>query len=75
MLRPLGRFYAEEVLSPFILHPVWRRVFDHPLEDRFDEETFAAGLREVGLRVVGQRGFFGQVAWVVAERAPEGQGA
>jgi ubiquinone/menaquinone biosynthesis C-methylase UbiE len=37
VLRPGGRFYAEEVLRPFSLHPLIRRLLEHPL----DRNSFA----------------------------------
>jgi ubiquinone/menaquinone biosynthesis C-methylase UbiE len=55
VLKPGGRFYAEEVLAALIHHPFWRRVLDHPMEDRFDRAGFAAGLEDAGLRVVASR--------------------
>lgn len=66
MLKPAGRFYAEEVLARFIHHPVWRRVLEHPMEDRF--EGFARGLQDAGLRVTARRQMLDQFAWFVAER-------
>jgi ubiquinone/menaquinone biosynthesis C-methylase UbiE len=68
VLKPGGRFYAEEVLDRFILHPVWSRVLDHPMEDRFDHDTFGRGLAEAGLRVTASHETFRQFAWFVAER-------
>ncbi|MFO0762658.1 MAG: class I SAM-dependent methyltransferase [Byssovorax sp.] len=68
VLRPGGRFYAEEVLARFILHPVWRRLLDHPLADRFDRRGFAEGLEEAGLRVIETRELFGQFAWFIADK-------
>jgi len=44
VLKPGGRFYAEEVLSDFIHNPLVRRLLDHPLEDRFDAATFSSAL-------------------------------
>ena len=41
--KPGGRLYAEEVLARFILHPVTRRLLEHPREDRFAAADFAAG--------------------------------
>lgn len=35
VLAPGGRFFAEEVMRSFIHNPVWRRLLDHPMEDRF----------------------------------------
>src|SRR5262249_51597101 len=55
VLKPGGRFFAEEVLAKFIHHPVWRRLLEHPMKDRFDADTFRRGLEQVGLRVVAER--------------------
>ena len=68
VLRPGGRFYAEEVLARFIHHPVWRRQLDHPMEDRFDAAGFARGLEERGFRMVARRELFGQFGWFVADK-------
>jgi ubiquinone/menaquinone biosynthesis C-methylase UbiE len=68
VLKPGGRFYAEEVLAAFILNPFWRRVLDHPLEDRFDQRGFAQGLEEAGLRVVDSNALLGSFAWFVADK-------
>lgn len=68
VLKPGGRFYAEEVLARFIHHPVWRRLLDHPMEDRFDRDAFAGALEGVGFRVVATRELWGEYAWFVAER-------
>jgi len=68
VLAPGGRFYAEEVMRDFIHHPVWRRVLEHPMEDRFDVQAFAEGLEGAGLRVVAQRELWGQFGWFVAEK-------
>ncbi len=68
VLRPGGRLYAEEILREFIHHPLWRRVLDHPMEDRFNAAGFAAGLEAVGLHVVAQRALGEQAAWFVAQK-------
>lgn len=68
VLRPGGRFYAEEVLAAFILHPFWRRVLEHPLHDRFDRRGFVAGLEGAGLRLVESRELLGSFAWFVADK-------
>lgn len=68
VLRPGGRFYAEEVLAPFIHHSVVRRVLEHPMADRFDREGFAAGIEEAGLRVIETREMWKSFAWFVAEK-------
>jgi ubiquinone/menaquinone biosynthesis C-methylase UbiE len=66
VLRPGGLLYAEEVLAAFIHDPLWRRVLDHPMHDRFDAATFADGLREVGFEVRAQRELLGRFAWFAA---------
>lgn len=68
VLRPGGRFYAEEVLARFIGHPVWRRLLEHPQHDRFDRNTFHAALDDQGFRVVASKELFGQFAWFVADK-------
>ncbi len=71
VLKPGGRFYAEEVLAPFIHHPVWRRVLDHPMEDRFDRRGFEGGLAEAGLEVLGSNQVLKSFAWFVAVKPRE----
>lgn len=68
VLVPGGRFFAEEVLAHFILHPVWSRVLEHPKHDRFDREGFADGLREAGFELVASEELFGDFAWFVADK-------
>jgi len=68
VLKPGGRFYAEEVLEKFILDPLWRRVLVHPLEDRFSYECFRQALVESGFELVGSRQLRDQFAWFVADR-------
>ena len=68
VLRPGGRFYAEEVLAKFILDPLWSRVLEHPMHDRFDGPTFAAALRELGFEVDGPRELWGRFAWFAARK-------
>ncbi|MBI2435248.1 MAG: methyltransferase domain-containing protein, partial [Candidatus Hydrogenedentes bacterium] len=68
VLRPGGRFYAEEVLDRFILHPLWRRLCDHPLENRFDQRGFERGLEACGLRVTASWPLWGHFAFFIAEK-------
>lgn len=68
VLRPGGRFYAEEVLAAFILNPVTRRVLDHPLVDRFDASDFKNALEVSGFRVAGERTLGEYAAWFVADK-------
>ena len=68
VLRPGGRLYAEEVLAKFILHPVWRRLLDHPLHDRFDHPTFRQALVDEGFAIVAAQELYGDFGWYVADR-------
>jgi ubiquinone/menaquinone biosynthesis C-methylase UbiE len=68
VVRPGGRFYVEEIMRAFIHHPVWRRVLDHPMNDRFDARELREGLVEAGFRIVAERRLLDQVAWFVAEK-------
>lgn len=68
VLKPGGRLYAEEVLARFVTHPLWRRLLDHPQQDRFDAAQFAEGLEGVGLRVRGVEPLLDLFAFYVAER-------
>lgn len=68
VLRPGACLYAEEVLRRFIHHPVWRRVLEHPMEDRFDYAEFREGLRAMGFAPVVSRQLWGQFAWFVATK-------
>lgn len=66
VLKPGGRFYGEEVLRRFILHPIARRLFDHPQEDRFDRAELVRSLESVGLRLIAVRELVSCFAWFVA---------
>lgn len=68
VLRPGGRFYAEEVYARFIRGAVWRRLLRHPTDDRFDHDDFHDGLAVVGLRVLHTRELWDRFGWFVAEK-------
>jgi ubiquinone/menaquinone biosynthesis C-methylase UbiE len=68
VLKPGGRFYAEEVLRPFIVHPVIRRLFAHPQADRFDRIQFMETLSAVGMKPLASERIGEAFAWFVAER-------
>jgi ubiquinone/menaquinone biosynthesis C-methylase UbiE len=68
VLRPGCRFYAEEVFAPFIHHPLWRRLLEHPAEDRFDHDGFRDALVEAGFHVVNTRTLGRGFGWFVADR-------
>ncbi len=68
VLKPKGRFYAEEVLGPFVEHPISRRLFEHPLADRFDREEFCKGLTEAGFDLIATKEIGRSFAWFVADK-------
>jgi ubiquinone/menaquinone biosynthesis C-methylase UbiE len=68
VLKPGGRFYAEEVLARFIQHPIFRRLLEHPQSDRFDRQAFAAGLSEAGLEPLDSMELWRSFAWFVADK-------
>ena len=68
VLRPGGRFYAEEVFERFIVNPLARRLLDHPLEDRFDAERFSRALTAQGFRGIETRAIGSLFGWFVADK-------
>ncbi len=70
VLKPGGRFYAEEVLAAFLRNPLVRRFLEHPQADRFDAEMFRAALRESGLELRASARLGQAFAWFVADKAP-----
>ena len=70
VLKPGGRFYAEEVLAAFLRNPLVRRFLEHPQADRFDAEMFRAALRESGLELRASARLGQAFAWFVADKVP-----
>jgi ubiquinone/menaquinone biosynthesis C-methylase UbiE len=68
VLKPGGRFYAEEVLRSLVTNPIVRRLLHHPQADRFDRAGFLTGMEAVGLTPLGSRGIGSGFAWFVAEK-------
>jgi ubiquinone/menaquinone biosynthesis C-methylase UbiE len=66
VLKPGGRFYAEEILGAFIRHPVTKKLLEHPQSDRFDRVTFCTELEEAGLEPLDSNELWRAVAWFVA---------
>jgi len=69
VLKPGGRFFAEEVFERFLSHPFWRRLLEHPGADRFDMARFHAGLEAAGFTVRATRSLGTGFGWFVADRA------
>jgi ubiquinone/menaquinone biosynthesis C-methylase UbiE len=72
VLKPGGRFYAEEVLARLINHPIMKRLLDHPRVDRFDAAAFQAGLTAAGLQLLHAKQLGGAIAWFTAARSASG---
>lgn len=68
VLKPGGRFYAEEVLAPLIA--VSRVVLSHPQSDRFDAQTFGRELAAAHLDPTATEHLWGWFAWFTARKAP-----
>jgi ubiquinone/menaquinone biosynthesis C-methylase UbiE len=72
VLRPGGRFYAEEVLEHALEHRLWARLFAHPREDRFDCDRFREALVEQGFQMIETRTLGRDFAFFVADRPDPG---
>ena len=68
VLKPGGRFHAEEVLGRFIRNPIVRRVLEHPQADRFDRGGFRTALTDAGLEVRDTAELWHSFAWFIADK-------
>ena len=68
VLKPAGRFYAEEALGAFIDQPIVRALMDHPRIDRFNTANFAGALENSGLELDETKELLGSFAWFVATK-------
>ena len=68
VLRPGGRFYAEEVLADALDHRLMRLLLVHPSEDRFGSSAFRRQLGKAGFELVNELVVLDHVAWFVARR-------
>lgn len=66
VLKPGGRFYGEEVLKNLVVHPVVRRLFKHPTEDRFDGASLRSAIEDAGLTLYRWKETCNCAAWFVA---------
>jgi ubiquinone/menaquinone biosynthesis C-methylase UbiE len=71
VLKPGGRLFAEEVHERFIQHPLWRRLLEHPMDNRFDHDRFTRELAATGFDVVATAQTWGWFGWYVADRGPD----
>lgn len=68
VLRPGGRFYAEEVLARGVTNPISRMFLEHPQTDRFDSAAFTRAMAAAGLEPVATKEFLGYFAWFTARK-------
>jgi ubiquinone/menaquinone biosynthesis C-methylase UbiE len=68
VLRPRGRFYAEEVFGKFISRRFVKRLLEHPEHDRFGHDQFCAALTGAGLELIASSQLWGAGGWFVAEK-------
>jgi ubiquinone/menaquinone biosynthesis C-methylase UbiE len=68
VLKPGGRFYAEEMFRRFLGSTLARTFTRHPEDDRFDGDGFALEVERQGLRVLGRRDVAGLFGWLAAEK-------
>ncbi|MFI6982680.1 class I SAM-dependent methyltransferase [Embleya sp. NPDC050154] len=68
VLRPGGRFYFSEMTARALARPTLAFLFDHPIEDRFDDRDFLAELPRHGLDVLGSKSLLGDYFFGVARR-------
>jgi len=66
VLKPEGKFYAEEVFENFIKHPLWKVLLKYPQHDRFNAQQFKQALEEGGFTVKSTSQLFGQFGWFIA---------
>lgn len=67
VLRPGGTFYSEESYAPFITHPLWSKLLDHPQEDRFDDAGYCSGIVCAGMALRAVETLpDGGLGWVIA---------
>lgn len=67
VLKPGGRFYADEAFSALICNPLLR-FLDHPREDRFNYQQFKTGLSEAGLHIIASGQVMSSFGYFIAEK-------
>ena len=68
VLRPGGRFYAEEVFGKFTTRRSVQRLLRHPEHDRFGHDQFCATLTEAGLELITSSQLWGVGGWFIADK-------
>ena len=69
VLKPGGRVFLEESFAKFILHPIWRKILDHPKENRFDALGLSQCLAHSGFTNIHYQQSKNQyMGWLVADK-------
>ena len=74
VLRPGGFFFAEEPVGGLLNHPFMQRLFEHPVEDRFEAADFRSSLRAAGLILLKEEHLLHTMFWFVASKPVTAQG-
>jgi len=75
VLRPGGFFFAEEPVGGALNHPFMQRLFEHPVEDRFEAADFRSSLLAAGLILLKEEHLLHTMFWFVASKPATAQGA
>ncbi|WP_372872074.1 class I SAM-dependent methyltransferase [Shewanella sp.] len=59
VLRPGGQFLFWDLYRAAICNPISKRLFEHPMENRFNHREFVGVTRELGLRPIACRELLG----------------
>jgi hypothetical protein len=59
---------VEEILEKYIVHPLFRRLLDHPQQDRFNRSQFIQALEQNGFDLIASSEFLQLFAWFVADK-------
>jgi uncharacterized protein with von Willebrand factor type A (vWA) domain len=54
----------------YLIHPLFRRLLDHPQQDRFTRAQFAEALEQNGFTAAATGEFIQLFAWFVADKPP-----
>jgi ubiquinone/menaquinone biosynthesis C-methylase UbiE len=68
VLKPGGRFYAEEIYRRLAGSALARTFTRHPEDGLFDADEFASEVERQGLRLLGRRDVMGLLGWLVAQK-------
>ncbi len=68
VLKPGGRLYAEEVLERFLTHPIWKRLLEHPKQNRFHYDRFREALVDCGFKLVLTNQLWQCFGWFVVDK-------